>query len=97
MGVTLQLLIGNRGDDSFFANTTLRNGWKVSSVYLGHLSGTSMEQLIWTEGSASAYITEARVGTTSPYVAVHWWHDAFSSLSYVPQVVIEGPKGVPHL
>ena len=45
---------------------------------------------------SDASIVEARVGTDSPYVVVHWWYDAFNSVAYVPRIVIGGPKGVPY-
>ena len=96
MGASLDLLMGHRGDDSFFRTMTLKNGWKVYQVYLVHVQGNDDLQGPWIDGSADASITEARVGTNSPFVRVHWWHDAFGFIAYLPHIVIAGPKGVPY-
>lgn len=97
-GVDLgNLLFGHKGEDVFFSNVRLKNGWRVAQVGLGHVSGQSFSYGIWKENSADARMMETRVGTDSPYVKVGWWHDAFSSVAYWPRIVIEGPKGVPHL
>ena len=96
MGASLDLLVGHRGDDIFFRTATLKNGWKVYQVYLVHVQGNDDLQGPWIDGSADATITEARVGTDSPYVSVHWWNDAFGFLAYLPRIVIAGPKGVPY-
>ena len=96
MGASLDLLVGHRGDDSFFRTRRLKNGWKVSQVYLVHVQGNDDLQGPWIDGRADATITEARVGTDSPYVSVHWWNDAFGSMAYLPRIVIAGPKGVPY-
>jgi hypothetical protein len=96
MGASMDLFFGHRGDDHFFRNRTLKNGWKVYQVYLAHVQGGDDLQGPGIAQSADANITEARVGTDSPYVSVHWWQDAFGFVDYVPRVIIAGPKGVPH-
>ncbi len=96
-GVDLgNLLFGHKGEDVFFRSATLKNGWRVAQVGLGHLNGSSFAIGIRTDNSADANMLETRVGTNSPYLRVGWWHDAFSSVAYWPRIVIEGPKGVPH-
>jgi hypothetical protein len=85
-------LFGSRGDDQFYLSTRLTNGWTVSSAYLIGFDGAA----VYTYGNANAYISEFRQGTDSPYVKVHWWMDAFSSVDYDLRVVISGPKGVPN-
>lgn len=84
---------GKRGDDEFYLNTNLINGWTVSSAYLDGTKGVLAPDI---SGSADAYVSEFRPGTASPYVKVHWWRDGFSGLLYRLNVVIIGPKGVPH-
>ena len=84
---------GKRGDDEFYLNTNLINGWTVSSAYLDGTKGVLAPDV---SGSADTYVSEFRPGTASPYVKVHWWRDGFSSLLYRLNVVIIGPKGVPH-
>jgi hypothetical protein len=87
-------LFGARGEDEYFLVTRLRNGWVVDSAYVSNpFSGTLGT---WTAGNASAYITEFRGGTDSPYVKVHWWREGYSLVTYRPNVIIRGPKGVPH-
>lgn len=82
---------GLKGDDEYYLQTHLKNGWTLDSAAIlanGHPGPN-------TDGSAGAYITDARVGTDSPYVKVHWWVDANSYVSYdTLQVTIKGPKGL---
>jgi hypothetical protein len=85
-------LFGSRGDDQFYLSTKLTNGWTVNAAYLIGYDGAA----VYTYGNANAYISEFRPGTDSPYVKVHWWMDAFSSVNYDLRVVISGPKGVPN-
>ncbi len=82
---------GLKGDDEYYLQTRLKNGWILDSAAIGSDSHVGP----YTTGSAGAYITDARIGTDSPYVKVHWWLDAFSYLSYNSlQVTIRGPKGL---
>ncbi len=85
---------GDRGEDQYFLVARLRNGWVVDSAYLSndlnHTTGP------WIFGHASAYITEYRGGTDSPYLKVRWWYDGFSDVNYRPNLIIRGPRGVPH-
>jgi hypothetical protein len=90
------LFFGHRGSDSYFRNVTLKNGWTVAMVTLVHANGQRFDSGVWTENSADASLVESHAGTSSPYVKVGWWHDAFSSVAYWPRIVIQGPKGVPH-
>lgn len=82
---------GLKGDDEYYLQTRLKNGWIVDSAGLVTISGNPGP---YTEGSAGAYITDVRVGTDSPYVKAHWWLDASSSVYYRLQVTIKGPKGL---
>ncbi|HYL91207.1 MAG TPA: IPT/TIG domain-containing protein [Burkholderiales bacterium] len=88
----LTSLFGGKDDDEFFRNTRLKNGWVTDSAYLCCVFGAP----VLAAGNGDAYIVEVRPGTDSPYLKVHWWADMFSDVIYRPQVVIRGPKGVPH-
>jgi hypothetical protein len=92
------LMFGQRGEDRFFTNARLLNGWRVEGVGLKHRDGSgSLRAGIWVEGSADATMLENRVGTDSPFLRVGWWRDAGgSSLAYWPFIQIRGPKGTPH-
>jgi hypothetical protein len=85
-------LFGHRGDDQFFASTSLKNGWTVKSAYVMGYGGGG----VFVFGSGNAYVSESRQGTDSPYVKVHWWIDRNSFVDYILRVDIIGPKGVPH-
>ena len=85
--------LGARGDDTFFSNTRLKNGWTLQAVYLtdyGNYSG------IKVSGAADAYVSESSPGTDSLYAKVHWWIDADAWVLYTPIFEISGPKGVPY-
>ena len=83
-------IAGERGDDEFFVNKSLVNGWKVVRAYLeGRSSGTAVEHT----GNANATIVESWPGNSRPYVKVHFFGDANSSLTYSLVIEITGPKG----
>jgi hypothetical protein len=97
--------LGGRGDDEFFKQTHLKNGWVVDSYYLTHFEyrdnknelGSQVINL-WdplgaTEGAVN--VVEFSPGTDSPYLKVHWWANAWNAVQYAPHVIIKGPKGVP--
>lgn len=82
-----------RGEDRFFINTRLKNGWKVYGtplVYSAHSFNTG----------GGAYLTKSFVGTDGPYVDVRWWINIgafcfFSEFGYAVTIPIEGPLGTP--
>ena len=91
---------GARGDDVFFQNYQLKNGWIVDSV-------------VFTQGAtenANSYVAASSPGTNSPYVDVHWWvtgtgicvenigcsNPPPSYTAYELSIFIRGPKGVPY-
>lgn len=92
-------VFGARGDDQFCNSTWLKNGWTVDAAYLTG-AWISVDRggapKIVAFGSGDAYVSEFRQGTDSPYVKVHWWYDACATIGYWLNVVISGPKGVPH-
>jgi hypothetical protein len=81
-------LLWHSGDDLFYLTTTLKNGWVVDSV-------TVLLPETFGLGS-NAYNADARVGTSSLYLKIHWWTDPLSSVQYAPIVSIKGPLGLPY-
>lgn len=87
-------VIGGKGDDEFWLSKKLINGYTVQSVRLiGQGVGGNDNPDI--SGHANATIAEFRQGSNSPYVKVHWWGDAFSSVAYKVEVTVIGPRGMP--
>ena len=85
---------GFAGNDKFYLNSQLRNGWVVSSARLGGVYSAR-------PGYSGAYLVDARPGTTSPYVEVRWWVDAAAGIggsndmSYSIRVEVKRPKNLP--
>lgn len=78
---------GFKGEDEYFLNRKLQNGWVVDKVTCKPFNSTAL-------GGADSYTVETRVGTNSPYVRVHWWCDAmWGETSYNFSIQIKGPKG----
>jgi hypothetical protein len=86
LGVGGGNLFGSKGNDEFYLNTKLSNGWFVNSVDV---------RQTYRYGTSGAYNWADRVGTDSPYVNVRWWSDPFSAVAYTFAVTITGPRGVP--
>ena len=91
---------GNAANDTFYNTRQLQNGWKVKSCDLGLSSGWTGVQTS-DPNSANASITECRVGTSSPFVKMHWWMDGGyyvddQFLAYGFTVTITGPVGLPY-
>lgn len=88
------ILWGFTGNDKFYLNSQLRNGWVVSDARLAGVY--SMRP-----GYSGAYLVDARPGTTSPYVEVRWWVDAAiglggsNDMSYSIRVQVKRPKSLP--
>jgi IPT/TIG domain-containing protein len=79
-----------QGNDQFFVNTRLQNGWMVVQPPIVYLPNPQYS-------AGGAYLADSRVGSDSPYVNVRYWVNAgFSNnLGYATSVLIQGPKGVP--
>jgi hypothetical protein len=75
---------GHKGDDGFYLTKQLKNGWVVDSVNFAITS---------KGGNSNANLEASRIGTSSPFVQVHWWMDPFSSIAYIVQITIKGPTG----
>jgi len=80
---------GRRGDDIFFQGYQLKNGWVLDSVNLS--LGRAPDK------SNGAQIGADSVGSSSPFVDIHWWDSSpLGSASYVMAIYIHGPAGVPY-
>jgi len=73
------LFTGPTGDDEYFLDRKLRNGWVVDSVDFM---------------SENAHLTASRIGTDCPYLKIHWWCDApLKTASYTFKIYVKGPRG----
>ena len=77
-------LIGGKGDDEFQLSQKLLNGWRVQGARI----------ISQVTGHANATVAEFRQGSDSPYVKVHWWGDALSSVTYSVEMTVSGPSGL---
>ena len=82
--------LGDKGNDVFFANKHLLNGWKVAKAEIQ----PSDPWCWWSPNSGGAYVAESRVGTDSPYLNVRVWLEPYCTIHYTPTILITGPKGV---
>ena len=84
-------IAGERGDDQFFPNFRLVNGWKMVRAYLtGRNANTPVKH---TGNKADATIVESHPGSDWPYVKVHFYGEGYSTLEYQLTIVIAGPRG----
>ncbi|SLM46531.1 exported protein of unknown function [Nitrospira japonica] len=95
--------VGKKGNDWFFENTTLKNGWKFDCVEVlpydprtcGPTSGPTTTVAYGVPPGSGAYVV-AGLGTSSPQFAVHWWLEPFiPEMTYTYAVTISGPAGTP--
>lgn len=100
--------LGASGNDEFFKNLKLKNGWVADSYYLTRYELTN-GPAGWSEypgigvsngipgitSGATADVIEFQPGGVSPYVKVHWSAGAFDRIVYSVHVIIKGPKGLP--
>ena len=91
---------GNAANDTFYNTRQLLNGWKVKSCDAAMSNGAPGVQTSDPD-RAYANITECRVGTSSPFVKMHWWMDGSYEISpmvlgYGFVVTIIGPEGMPY-
>jgi len=89
------IFIGTKGNDWFFENTLLKNGWKFDCVellpYDPHCSNT-----VAGAGPGSGAYVVAGLGSASPKFAVRWWLDAFiPGMTYTYAFTISGPEETP--
>jgi len=82
------------GNDQFFLNTRLQNGWVVSGAPTVYVPFPSNQ-------SGGAYLVDSRVGTNSPFTNVGYWLNPLfqpgsnGDLAYGVVIPIQGPSGVP--
>jgi hypothetical protein len=83
---------GPKGNDQFFVNARLQNGWLVFQEPTLYFPLPSYM-------NGGAYHVESRVATDSPYVNIRWWIPGgvvpIQKLAYGYSMLIQGPKGVP--
>lgn len=83
---------GHKGNDYFYINARLRNGWVMENGLVA----------IFSQKCANAYVQETRPGTNWPYLDVRWWIEGCNTgdilggiIGYGILITIKGPKGVP--
>lgn len=83
---------GHKGNDYFFNNSRLRNGWVMENGFV----------TIFSQKCANAYVQETKAGTNWPYLDVRWWIEGCNTgdifggqIGYGILITIRGPKGVP--
>jgi hypothetical protein len=83
---------GSTGNDRFFSNTRLQNGWRVLAA-----PTVQYTRSYWMGGDA--FLADSRVGTDWPYVDVKWSVNigpyCYSAMSYSFVIPIEGPLNTP--
>lgn len=89
------LFFGAKGDDEFFVNTRMTNGWVVQAPLLYGSDNPQVSPRPQVIGVGGINVAEVRVGTNSPYLRVHWWLGILSHLTYGPGVIVVGPAGLP--
>ena len=86
------LLTGARGDDVFFRNLRLKNGWLVDEIKLVNAD---------PRPPVGERVEGSHLGTDDLRFTVHWWCDPWfaavaGSEGYEMVVYIRGPEGVPY-
>jgi len=84
---TLSFPWGAKGDDELSRADTLRNGWIVD--------GAAVYRPVSTAAPHGVALIDYRYGTSSKYVKVHWWIDAWSAIDYTVTLYIKRPKDLP--
>ena len=79
---------GNAGNDVFFPTRQLSNGWVVQDIK------PKTDPCAYPD-CRGTYIADSRIGTSSPYFNMRWWHGGLVGSRYWFTVTIVGPRGVP--
>lgn len=81
---------GYKGNDFFYKNKQLKNGWKVVNAEV-------LVQSSWcAPHAANAYVNNIGIGTNLPSLDVRVWLTSECNVRYTPAIWIRGPKGVPY-
>jgi hypothetical protein len=88
-------LVGMRGDDQYFRNFKLKNGWIVDRIQFSREVYSYVRHEPQPE-KGDAWISEVREGTDSPFVKVHFWSENGRKVTYHLSWIIRGPKGMPY-
>lgn len=79
---------GSSGNDVFFPTTQLSNGWVVQDIK------PKTDPCAYPD-CRGTYVADSRIGTSSPYFNMRWWHGALVGSRYWFTMWIVGPRGVP--
>lgn len=81
---------GYKGNDLFYKNKQLKNGWKVVNAEV-------LVQSSWcAPHAANAYVNNIGIGTNLPSLDVRVWLTSECNVRYTPAIWIRGPRGVPY-
>ena len=93
------IFLGHTGNDKFFENTALHNGWRIKCVEIVpfDLHNCNPSNTVYgIPPSSGAYINSVNVNAGPMNLDVRWWYDAFVLvMSYTYVFVITGPENVP--
>lgn len=79
---------GSSGNDVFFPTQQLMNGWVVQDIK------PKTDPCAYPD-CRGTYVADSRIGTSSPYFNMRWWHGALVGSRYWFTLWIVGPRGVP--
>ena len=84
-------LRGADGDDIFWEDFRLKNGWVVDSIDIDVVTPPVYDSVAY-----EVRIEDEKIGTDQPYLKTRWWFDAPGEcLGYTVQIWIRGVRGVP--
>lgn len=79
---------GSSGNDVFFPSQQLLNGWVVQNIK------PKTDPCAYPD-CRGTYVADSRIGTSSPYFNMRWWHGGLVGSRYWFYLWIVGPRGVP--
>jgi hypothetical protein len=81
---------GDSGDDLYWLNTPLQNGWVLDS--------TSADVSMWVNNGGQVSVNPGETsapGTSNPMLDVNWYINNCGAIFYSSHMIITGPVGVP--
>ena len=85
-------LLGADGDDIFWEDFRLKNGWVVDSIDIEVVTPP-----VYDSVGHEVRIEDEKIGTDRPYLKTRWWFEAPGEcLGYTVQIWIKGIRGVPY-